>query len=77
MIPNGDEVLRIEACGSYRRGRQLCGDIDVLVTRTDGKPIHGLNEKIIVALEKEGFLKERLGDLRKGATGHEGYQGIC
>ena len=49
----------------------------MLVTRTDGEPIQGLNEKIVVALEKEGFFKERLGDLRKGATGHEGYQGIC
>eukprot|EP00347_Sterkiella_histriomuscorum_P009814 403339784 len=77
VIPMGEKILKIEACGSYRRGRQLCGDIDVLVTRTDGEPIHGLNEKIVVSLEKEGFLKERLGDLRKGATGHEGYQGIC
>jgi len=73
VIPNGEKVLSIIAAGSYRRGRPLCGDIDVLITRTDGQDIKGLNEKIVVALEKEGFLKERLGALRKNESGGEGY----
>lgn len=73
VIPNGEKVLSIIAAGSYRRGRKLCGDIDVLITRTDGHDIKGLNEKIVVALEKEDFLKERLGSLRKNESGGEGY----
>lgn len=56
--------FKIEACGSYRRGKESCGDIDVLITRSDGVPITGIMEKLVERLEKEGFLKERLGSLR-------------
>ncbi|CDW74543.1 helix-hairpin-helix motif family protein [Stylonychia lemnae] len=77
IFQDGEKHLQIQACGSFRRGRDFCGDIDVLITRTDGKSIEGINEKVVVQLEKEGFLKERLGALRKSATGSEGYQGIC
>ena len=34
-------------------------------------------EKVVVRLEKEGFLKERLGSLRYSHTGSEGYMGVC
>jgi DNA polymerase lambda len=51
--------------------------VDVLITRTDGGSIAGMMEKIVVKLEKEGFLKERLGSLRYSHMGSEGYQGIC
>ena len=72
-----DKILSVEACGSFRRGREDCGDIDVLITKTDGSSIKGLLEKIIVRLEAEGFLKERLGSLRYSTTGSEGYMGVC
>lgn len=70
-------MLKVEACGSYRRGREHCGDIDVLITRTDGGSIKGIVEKIVNRLEKEGFLKERLGGLRYSHMGSEGYMGVC
>ena len=34
----GDKV-KTETCGSYRRGRGYCGDVDILITRTDDKPV--------------------------------------
>ena len=77
IIKNGEKRLSIEACGSYRRGRPTCGDIDVLITYTDGTDIKGLCEKLVCHLETKGFLKERLGDFRYSTTGSEGYMGVC
>lgn len=77
MFKDAKDNLKIEACGSYRRGKESCGDVDVLITRTDGGSIAGMMEKIVVKLEKEGFLKERLGSLRYSHMGSEGYMGVC
>ena len=77
VVKNGKKVLKVEAVGSYRRGKQTCGDIDVLITRNDGQSIKGIVEKVVVKLEKEGFLRERLGALRYSHTGSEGYMGVC
>jgi DNA polymerase lambda len=27
--------LKVELCGSYRRGKTSCGDVDILITRPD------------------------------------------
>jgi DNA polymerase lambda len=32
-----NDVYEAIACGSYRRGKPDCGDIDILITRKDGK----------------------------------------
>jgi DNA polymerase lambda len=58
------ERITLEACGSFRRGKETCGDIDVMITREKNLPITGLLEKLVIQLEKEGFLKERLGDFK-------------
>jgi DNA polymerase lambda len=31
----GSNLVEVECCGSYRRGKQTCGDVDILITRTD------------------------------------------
>ncbi|CDW73148.1 helix-hairpin-helix motif family protein [Stylonychia lemnae] len=77
IFPKEKNTLKIDACGSYRRGKQSCGDIDILITRTDGSPITGIVEKLVIKLESIGFLKERLGSLRHSSTGSEGYMGMC
>jgi DNA polymerase lambda len=76
-VKGGEEVMSVEACGSFRRGRPTCGDIDILITLKNGTNIKGLCEKLVIKLEKEGFLKERLGDFRRSTTGSEGYMGVC
>jgi DNA polymerase/3'-5' exonuclease PolX len=73
----GKDTIIIETCGSYRRGKQSCGDVDILLTRKDEKPINGMLEKLIVKLEKDEFLKERLGSTRVSDKGSEMYMGVC
>ena len=50
-IFKGDN-LKLEICGSYRRGKPDTGDIDILVTRNDNKDIKGMLEKLVKELEK-------------------------
>ena len=56
----------------------MCGDVDILITRSDNTPISGTLEKLVVYLEKQKFLKERL-SLSSGASGkaREMYMGVC
>ena len=65
-------------CGSYRRGKEQCGDVDVLITRIDSRKITGMLERLVNQLEKQGFLKERLG-MSYGNTNkaREMYMGVC
>jgi len=73
----GKDTILIETCGSYRRGKQSCGDVDILLTRKDEKPINGMLETLLVKLEKSKFLKERLGSTRVSDKGSEMYMGVC
>jgi DNA polymerase lambda len=51
MVKGGDKIISVEACGSFRRGRPTCGDIDILITLKDGSPVKGLCEKLVTKLE--------------------------
>ncbi|NXQ38188.1 DPOLL polymerase, partial [Catharus fuscescens] len=42
------------ACGSYRRGKATCGDVDVLVTHPDGQSHRGVFSKLLDSLRKSG-----------------------
>ncbi|NWH74438.1 DPOLL polymerase, partial [Piaya cayana] len=42
------------ACGSYRRGKPTCGDVDVLITHPDGQSHRGVFSKLIDSLHKNG-----------------------
>lgn len=69
--------VQVQACGSYRRGKPTCGDVDILITRTDKEPVSGMLEPILLKLEKDKFLHERLGNTRKSNQGSEMYMGVC
>ncbi|XP_030308980.1 DNA polymerase lambda isoform X2 [Calypte anna] len=64
------------ACGSYRRGKSSCGDVDVLVTHPDGQSHRGVFSKLLDSLHRSGFLTDDLvnqednGDQKK-------YLGVC
>ncbi|KAM6066805.1 DNA polymerase lambda isoform 4-T8 [Chlamydotis macqueenii] len=64
------------ACGSYRRGKPTCGDVDVLVTHPDGQSHRGVFSKLLESLHRSGFLTDDLvsqednGDQKK-------YLGVC
>jgi DNA polymerase lambda len=48
-----------------------------LITKTDDKPVTGMLEKILLRLEKIGFLQERLSNSRNNDKGSEMYMGVC
>jgi DNA polymerase lambda len=43
-----------QACGSYRRGKKDCGDVDILLTHPDGHSEKGLFSKLIKQLKEMG-----------------------
>ena len=43
------------ACGSYRRGKPTCGDVDVLITHPDGKSHRGIFHKVLNKLRDSGM----------------------
>ena len=57
MLQIGLEVI---GCGSYRRGKKTCGDLDVLVTHEDEDALDELFERILGKLRKTGFLTNDL-----------------
>ncbi|KAA0722256.1 DNA polymerase lambda [Triplophysa tibetana] len=73
---NVDTQLVVVTCGSYRRGKSTCGDVDVLITHPDGESHKGVFSKVLHLLHHSGFLIDDLvsheenGDQKK-------YMGIC
>lgn len=41
-------------CGSYRRGRATCGDVDVLVTHPDGQSHETVFQPLLNKLRETG-----------------------
>jgi len=52
--------MEVITCGSYRRGRQLCGDVDILISHPDGRSHKGFLLKLIEALQKKGLITNDL-----------------
>jgi DNA polymerase lambda len=68
--------LSVMICGSYRRGKESCGDVDILISRTGNEDIDGTLEKLISSMEAAGYLKERLGKIGTKEKGGETYMGV-
>uniref|UniRef100_A0A673GY92 DNA-directed DNA polymerase n=1 Tax=Sinocyclocheilus rhinocerous TaxID=307959 RepID=A0A673GY92_9TELE len=51
-----DTQLVVVACGSYRRGKSTCGDVDILITHPDGESHKGVFSKVLHLLHQNGML---------------------
>ncbi|KAH8114995.1 Nucleotidyltransferase [Phellopilus nigrolimitatus] len=73
-----DPRLFIQIMGSYRRGKDTCGDIDILITRPidDGKTHQGVLRRLLKELHLHGILTEDLAVPDFNSL--EGtYRGLC
>uniref|UniRef100_A0A6B2L3W2 DNA polymerase n=1 Tax=Arcella intermedia TaxID=1963864 RepID=A0A6B2L3W2_9EUKA len=65
--------LKVVVCGSYRRGRQECGDVDILMTHKKTNCLTDLLPRIIQELEKVHFLTDHLTKIENT----DKYMGVC
>lgn len=73
-----DPGFVVVACGSYRRGKADCGDVDILVTHADGQSHLSILRPLLRKLQEAGYLTDTLTiseaskerEERKKATGN-------
>ncbi|XP_047007136.2 DNA polymerase lambda isoform X2 [Ictalurus punctatus] len=68
--------LLVVACGSYRRGKPTCGDVDVLITHPDGQSHKGVFSKVLQKLHQSGFLTDDLVSHEENGE-QKKYMGVC
>ncbi|KAK7930276.1 hypothetical protein WMY93_006671 [Mugilogobius chulae] len=71
-----DPGLLCVACGSYRRGKATCGDVDVLITHPDGMSHKGIFCKVLHNLHESGFLTDDLVSNEENGE-QKKYMGVC
>nr|XP_046261214.1 DNA polymerase lambda [Scatophagus argus]XP_046261215.1 DNA polymerase lambda [Scatophagus argus] len=71
-----DSHLVAIACGSYRRGKATCGDVDVLISHPDGKSHKGIFSKVLQILHDSGFLTDDLVSHEENGE-QKKYMGVC
>lgn len=68
--------LIVMVCGSYRRGKPNCGDVDILITHPDGHSHKNLFKLILNHLRETGFLTDDL--VTQEVSGNQQkYLGVC
>jgi DNA polymerase lambda len=81
---NPDHTLTCQVCGSYRRGKDTCGDVDIIVVNPLKRKI--LPDLLKILMEAQGFITHSLGNLerfdrlsRKDRIDEkrESFMGIC
>uniref|UniRef100_W5LHN1 DNA polymerase lambda n=1 Tax=Astyanax mexicanus TaxID=7994 RepID=W5LHN1_ASTMX len=68
--------LLVMACGSYRRGKATCGDVDVLITHPDGVSHKGVFSSVLHILHDSGFLTDDLVSHEENGE-QKKYMGVC
>lgn len=74
ILPELDPKLRATICGSYRRGKATCGDIDMLLTHPDYTQEHktpSFFRKLVEKLRSKGVITHDIN------FGQVKYNGVC
>uniref|UniRef100_A0A7S1PBA0 DNA polymerase n=1 Tax=Vitrella brassicaformis TaxID=1169539 RepID=A0A7S1PBA0_9ALVE len=58
--PFAKHNLEVVGCGSYRRGKSTCGDVDVLILRPPNAPTKGLLAQLVGSLHAADLLTDDL-----------------
>ena len=66
----------VVTCGSYRRGKPTCGDIDILITHPDGRSHRGKLSALLERGHECGFFTDDL-TVSEEANGSGKYLGVC
>ena len=70
-------ILKAEVVGSYRRGKKLCGDMDVIITRIDNGKISGILHTLLERLTIRNIIIDTLTMSDKNDFNCEIFMGIC
>ena len=70
-------ILKAEVVGSYRRGKKLCGDMDVIITRIDNGKISGILHTLLERLTIRNIIIDTLTMSDKNDINCEIFMGIC
>ncbi|XP_063231406.1 DNA polymerase lambda-like isoform X2 [Bacillus rossius redtenbacheri] len=70
-----DPGLEVVLCGSYRRSKATCGDVDVLIAIPDGRPRDVLPQ-LLGDLKRTGFITDDLVSLEVSGN-QKKYLGVC
>lgn len=72
-----DSSLVLEVCGSYRRGKPSCGDIDILISHPSGGEMDGLLARLVRSLTDSGFVTHHLTSPEDVHGSHGKFMGTC
>lgn len=69
--------LKTEVVGSYRRGKKLCGDMDLIITRIDEGKISGILHTLIDKLTEKRIIIDTLSMSDNDDNNYQVFMGIC
>jgi DNA polymerase lambda len=71
------KYLKTEVVGSYRRGKELCGDMDLIITRIDEGKISGILHTLVDKLTEKEIIIDTLSMSDNDDNNYQVFMGIC